>query len=238
MSVELNKDIPILYKNETGNTDFEVLVFAKNYTAKINSIQAYYCAWHTLRSQTTVRFNYPAELSVGAVYRCEGGQVNTAGPFKASLGSTWQITQPRMEDTPVLEEGKKYEYKLLCLHLFNLIVKHKPKNSNNTIVIRNIQPASWCGQTFDIGIYKSGRCIVTEPDVHTDNQINFLLQPRLYFAVARNVELGEIFKSLEWSIDHTEVDLTKYPNGMIMTLTEQPGGGKYVFTPTEMPPGR
>lgn len=104
--LKMDDVIPVLYRNETGNTDFEVLVFAKNYVSMINSIQPYYYAWYTLKSQSSVKFNFPAEISVGAEYRGDGGQVNTAGPFKASLGSTWEITQPYANDTPVLEECK------------------------------------------------------------------------------------------------------------------------------------
>lgn len=130
-----------------------------------------------------------------------------------------------------------YMINLLSKILLINVVKHVPKNPNNTITVKNVQPSAWSGQTFDFGIYKNGRCIATEPGVRTNSQVNFLIEPRLYFAVARNVELGPFYKSLEWSTYHSEFDLSKYPNGMIVTLIEKPGGGKYMFTATEMLPG-
>ena len=61
-----------------------------------------------------------------------------------------------------------------------------------------------------------------------------MLQPRLYFAVCRNVTIGEIFTSLEITSCMTEFDLSEYPRGMKVTLKESPGGGKYSFSAVNM----
>ena len=98
----MTTDIPIKYVNATSNTDFEAVVFTKNYNT--NTPKTYYCAWQILRGQTSVQFVYPVSTAVGAVYS-QGGQIITAGPFPAELGSTWQITQESAKDTAVLSKG-------------------------------------------------------------------------------------------------------------------------------------
>ena len=103
-SLKMTTDIPIKYVNATTNTDFQTLVFTKNFST--NTPKTYYCAWQVLRGQTSVQFVYPVALAVGAVYQ-QGGQTITAGPFPATLGSTWQITQESSKDTAVLSHGTK-----------------------------------------------------------------------------------------------------------------------------------
>ena len=98
----MTTDIPIKYVNATRNTDFEAVVFTKNYST--NTPNTYYCAWQVLRGQTSVQFVYPVTTAVGAVYS-QGGQTITAGPFPAELGSTWQITQESSIDTAVLAQS-------------------------------------------------------------------------------------------------------------------------------------
>ena len=105
----MTSDIPIKYINGTSNVDFEVVVFTKNFSTKTPEV--YYAAWQILRGQSSVQFIYPASLSVGATYT-DGGQIITAGPFPAKLGSTWEITQENPEATAVLRISKcNYIYK-------------------------------------------------------------------------------------------------------------------------------
>ncbi len=102
-------------------------------------------------------------------------------------------------------------------------------NPDGTIVIENKAPSAWNGRKFDVGIYKDGKLLVTQKDVHVGNQVDFLLQPRLYFAVVRNVTIGDIFTTLEITSCMTEFDLDQFPHGMEVTLNEAPGGGQYSF---------
>ena len=99
----MTTDIPIKYINATRNTDFEVVVFTKNFNT--NKPTIYYAAWQILRGQSSVQFVYPVSMSVGAIYT-SGGQVITAGPFPAKLGSSWEITQESAAATAVLKESK------------------------------------------------------------------------------------------------------------------------------------
>ena len=99
----MTTDIPIKYINATTNTDFEVVVFTKNFST--NTPKTYYAAWQVLRGQTSVQFVYPVTMSVGATYKA-GGQLITAGPFPAKLGSTWEITQESVTDTAVLKQSE------------------------------------------------------------------------------------------------------------------------------------
>lgn len=97
--------IPIKYVNNTKNTDFEVMVFTKNYSTRTPKI--YYVAWQVLRGQTSVEFKYPMHLAVGATYSSNGLQI-VAGPFDATLGSSWRITQEKANDTAFLKQGNLY----------------------------------------------------------------------------------------------------------------------------------
>ncbi|XP_019853430.1 PREDICTED: uncharacterized protein LOC109582855 [Amphimedon queenslandica] len=201
-------DIRISYLNETQNTDFEVVVFTKNFN--INSPEAYYVAWQVLRGQTQVEFVYPVSMDVGATYT-SSGQFISAGPFPSKLGSTWEITQDSISSPATLKEVTA------------------PTNPNGSIVIKNIPPATWSGNMFDIGVYKYGSLLVVQKDVHVGNQVDFMLKPKLYFGVVRNMVQGDVFTSLEITSSLTEFNLTNYPNGLKVTLKQLPGGMEYVF---------
>ena len=95
-------DIPIKYVNATKKVDFQVVVFTKNYNTDTPKI--YYVAWQVLAAQSSAQFKYPAEISIGATYQ-KSGQIITAGPFPAQLGSTWKITQSTENDTATLTNG-------------------------------------------------------------------------------------------------------------------------------------
>ena len=100
----MTTDIPIKYNNNTQNIDFEVVVFTKNFN--VNTPKVYYVAWQILRAQISSQFVYPVSTAVGATYRIEG-QLITAGPLPATLGSTWQVTQETRTSTASLTKSKK-----------------------------------------------------------------------------------------------------------------------------------
>ena len=110
-----------------------------------------------------------------------------------------------------------------------LVVPGAP-NPNNTIVVQNMRPQGWTGRMYNIGLNKSGRLLVIQENVHVGDQADFMLQPRLFFGVVRNMQVGDTFKSLEITQSHTEFDLSKYTNGLKVTLTEELSGGAYTFT--------
>ena len=103
------------------------------------------------------------------------------------------------------------------------------ENPNGTIVTENIQPSAWSGRKFNVGVYKDGKLLVTQKDVHCGDQVDFMLQPRLFFAVVRNVYVGQVFTSLEITSNLSEFDLADYPHGLQVTLSESAGGGQYSF---------
>ena len=103
-------------------------------------------------------------------------------------------------------------------------------NPNGTIVIENKPPTAWNGQKFDIGVYKDGKLLVTQKEVHVGDQVDFMLQPRLFFAVVRNVTIGDVFTSLEITSSLAEFDLSNFPQGLQVTLNEAAGGGRYSFS--------
>ena len=108
------------------------------------------------------------------------------------------------------------------------------ENPDGTIVVENKAPNAWNGRKFDVGVYKDGNLLVTQKDVHVGDQVDFMLQPRLYFAVVRNMVVGDIFTSLEITSYMTEFDLSDYPQGMEVTLNEAAGSGKFSFSAVNM----
>lgn len=94
--------IPIRYLNATGKTDFQVLVFTKNYST--NTPETYFAAWQVLQAQSEVDFVYPVDIEVEAYY-VKGAQTIIAGPFTAALGSTWNLSQTSSNSTATLVEG-------------------------------------------------------------------------------------------------------------------------------------
>ena len=72
--------------------------------------------------------------------------------------------------------------------------------------------------------------MLTSDQVHVGDQAVFLIKPILFFTIARKFKTGEKFKSLEVMSRKEMFDLSKFQTGMNITLTEEPGGGKYVFT--------
>lgn len=114
--------------------------------------------------------------------------------------------------------------------LLHTIVTGIVDNPNGTIVIENKPPTTWNGRKFDVGVFKDGKLLVTQSEVHIGDQVDFMLQPKLFFAVCRNLQVGDVFTSLEITSCMTEFDLSNFPHGMEVTLSEAAGGGKYSFS--------
>lgn len=124
---------------------------------------------------------------------------------------------------------------IACIH-FNFIYLDKQAlpNPNNAIVIKNSTPESWSGQKYDISIYKGGQPFVVEESVHTGDQIDFTMKPVLYFAVTRNLKEGSNFRAIEVTSISEAFNLSEFPNGLKVTLSMLPTGGKYEFTGQEL----
>ncbi len=87
---------------------------------------------------------------------------------------------------------------------------------------------------FNIGVYKDSRLLVVQPDIRILNQVDFMLQPKLTFAVARNIKIGDTFTAAEISSGKSTYDLSQYPNGIAITLTQVPGSGEYQFSAAQL----
>ncbi len=68
-----------------------------------------------------------------------------------------------------------------------------PPNPEKTIVVENVEPRDWSGRQFDVGIYKDERVLVIAKAVNIADQVDFELQPKLFFAVVRNLRVSQIF---------------------------------------------
>ena len=87
---------------------------------------------------------------------------------------------------------------------------------------------------FDVGIYKDHLLLPTQPSVHVGDQVDFMLQPKLYLGVVRNMQVGDVFTSLEITSALTEFDLSEFPNGIVVILKQEPAGGRYSFSAQQM----
>ncbi len=115
-------------------------------------------------------------------------------------------------------------------YLFMHVEKGVSKNPNNTIVIKNKEPTTGTGRSYDIGVYKNQSLLVVQKDVHVMDQIDFKLEPKLTFAVARDIEIKETFTSAEITSFKATFDLSDYPNGIDVTLTQIASSGEYMFS--------
>ncbi len=97
-------------------------------------------------------------------------------------------------------------------------------------MVQNKIPKAWTGRMFNVGIFKDDRLILTQPDVHVGDQVVFIMKPVLFFSIVRNVSVGQIFSSLEIMSCLQEFDLNNFPDGMEVTLDEEPTGGRYSFS--------
>lgn len=112
--------------------------------------------------------------------------------------------------------------------------RYVPDNPGGTVVIQNMKPKWWDGQTFNIGIYKNRHLMLMQKDVAVGDQVDFVLQPKLFFAVAKDMYLGKIFQSVELSTTPVEFNLTQFPNGMFITLFYDKDTTEYTFEAEEM----
>ena len=94
-------DIPVKFTNATGETDFGVVVFTKNFS--YNTPRTYYTAWQVLRTVDSVDFVYPASLSIGVTNKA---QMSIVGPLPTELGTTWEITQETPGSMAELKQSK------------------------------------------------------------------------------------------------------------------------------------
>lgn len=107
--------IPIAYYNKTGSVDFDVLVFTKN--SSLSTPVDYHVAWQVLRGETSVHFNYPLKMQVGARFYNKGQKI-LCGPHDTNPGTTWEIIHKRPDATPELIRG------IECITLKVLAIYH------------------------------------------------------------------------------------------------------------------
>ena len=111
---------------------------------------------------------------------------------------------------------------------------------DGTIIIKNTPPSNsnWSGQMYSVGIYKLNHLLLVHRDLHVGGQACFQIKPILSFGVAEkgSMHTGEVFTDPEQSLitSPTDFDLEKFPNGIVITLNEDPAGGRYHFTAEEM----
>lgn len=103
-------------------------------------------------------------------------------------------------------------------------------NPNGSIVIKNVPPAAWSGRKFDVAIYKERHMLLQEKGLCVGMQVDFVIEPKLYFGVVSHMKVGQSFESLTSITTLTDFDLSQFPNGIEVTLNVKPGGGELYFT--------
>lgn len=96
-------ETPIVFLNNTGDSNLEVAVFTKNFSKKTDNQD--YVAWQVLKGKSKMQnFVYSNQVSIAAEYKHAGLKVK-CGPFQAKHGSTWRIFHEKHNDTAMLSEG-------------------------------------------------------------------------------------------------------------------------------------
>ena len=96
--------------------------------------------------------------------------------------------------------------------------------------MKNMKPTTWSGQPFHFGIYKDGKLLVTQQDVGIGSQAVFQLTPKLYFGVVKDINIGEVFKSLTTTQSYFMVNLNDFVNGLVVSLEMNQASGEFTFT--------
>ena len=114
--------------------------------------------------------------------------------------------------------------------LFSSVVTNQDINQEGTVIVKNLKPGGWSGRKYNIGLYKAHNLLVLKERVCVNEDAHLDLQPKLYFGVVnRNTHLGQAISSEAISI-FTPFDLTNYPSGLQVTLSEEPNSGKHSFS--------
>lgn len=61
------------------------------------------------------------------------------------------------------------------------------------------------------------------------SQAVFETTPKLFFGVVMNIDIGRAFGSLSCMMNHFEVDLCGYQNGLVITLEQERSSLQYYF---------
>ncbi len=103
-------------------------------------------------------------------------------------------------------------------------------------MVKNTAPDgdTWPGRTYDVSVYKNDKILVTQPGVHVGSQADVEIQPIVSFGVTRNLNVGDTFTSLDITEATTQFDLSQFPDGLLVTLTQEPVGGLYSFAGENM----
>ena len=93
----------------------------------------------------------------------------------------------------------------------------------------NVPPKDWNGRMYDVGIYKMGFLLTLYKNLHVGDQVDFTVDHKLCFGICSNLQTGDIFSSLKVVRHYVELDMKMFPNGLKVTLNEEPVGGKFTF---------
>ncbi len=110
-------------------------------------------------------------------------------------------------------------------------------DGRGVIVVNNVRPDSWAGRRYDFGLYKGNRRIIVQPQVGVSGSASLSLTTMLSFGIVRSTDSladGDIINSLDSIQYKTDVDITKYPTGLTITLTYDSANGMFTFTPSNI----
>lgn len=76
------QNIPIVFENLTGKTDFQEIIFG----------EGTYIAWTVIQTQSSAQFEFTAEFGIQSSYE-ESGITYTQGPFTTKVGTIWELVE-------------------------------------------------------------------------------------------------------------------------------------------------
>ncbi len=111
-----------------------------------------------------------------------------------------------------------------------LIAVSAESNPDGTFVVKNVAKSP-CNGTYNTGLYKDDNLLVVQQDVQPGTEVQFRLQNNLSFGVVQEMSAENIFNPGN-VMSPTEFDLDKFPCGLVVSLSQNPVSGEYVFSGT------
>ncbi len=94
-----------------------------------------------------------------------------------------------------------------------------------------VKNAAAKSEAYNIGLYKNDELLAVQQNVHFGTEVQFQLHNSLSFGVVQNMSAGEVIDP-DKVMSPIKFDLDKFSSGLVVTLSQDPASGEYVFTGT------
>ena len=96
IKMSIKQNIPIVFENLTGKSDFQEIIFP----------EGTYYAWTVIQTQSSAQFEYTADFAIQTSYE-ESGITYTQGPFTSKPGTAWELVE-KSDNEVILQKTSEY----------------------------------------------------------------------------------------------------------------------------------